>query len=151
MMRGSLTVLIKWDSSDLAPQTPFYCLYFQTTSFTDRVTLGILRNRRWHEIRNTRSLLGKKKWERKKDWEGKASDVIQNWWNLSQQNVAHWNKYYLLVKSYIGQKWLGPSTTTMLSHWLRATREEVTLTEKLEQILKMLQIEAVSLSALIAA
>lgn len=49
------------------------------------------------------------------------------------------------------EKWLCPSVIATLSQWMRATREEVVSTGMLYQNSKMLQVEAITLMALIAA
>lgn len=59
--------------------------------------------------------------------------------NIVCWEILHW------------EKWLSPSMIATLSHWPRVARKEVASTGKLYQNSKMLQVEAITLMALIAA
>lgn len=65
-------VLRQWDSSDRFPNP--ILLISQTTPFIQCLTWGVPRNRRWHEVSCTGSLLEKRCRGRKQDWERKVSD-----------------------------------------------------------------------------
>lgn len=63
--------------------------------------------------------------DRTGEWE--CWPVMQTWQSPRQLNGEPQTKDWPLEESLIGQKWPGPSSSTVLSHWLGASQEKSNL------------------------